>query len=91
MKLKEKTSISYIYIMEEPNTNIIQLKKEKYRQYYIKNKDAILTKQKEYYNNNKEKNINKNHERVALNPEQRKKQNSCYYASKKKYYWNKQS
>lgn len=30
-------------------------KKEKRRQYYLKNKEAIITRQKEYYENNKEK------------------------------------
>ena len=69
--------------MEEPKINTIELKKEMQKQYYLKNKDAILTRGKLYYNKNKEAIINKVYERVILNPELKKRQNVNYYASNK--------
>ena len=71
--------------MEEPKINTIELKKELQKQYYLKNKDAILMRSKLHYNKNKEVIINKVCERVILNPELKKKQNVNYYISNKDY------
>ena len=80
--LKNKLSILIIYM--EPILNIVDLKKEMKRQYYIKNKDAIQTRNREYYSKNKDAIIHQICERIAANPEKKKKENCGYYTSNKK-------